>query len=161
MPTISRKLITLDILNVDMQEEGKHVDKKISTGYLELLQQYLDECKLLLALAGELRESVFSGMVESSGTCLHITNKRMLSVQIRLLEYVLVYYNASQKIEVIQASEFGSQADRRLGLLQTKAIKARSQFKTVAKAMGRSDLQAFILATYLPEFHWGWKALKI
>lgn len=160
MSTVSRKLITLDMLREDLSEEDIPVEG-VPDSYLKLLEQYLSECRALLFLAGDLKDGVFVDIVATSGTCLHITNKRMLKVQIRLLEYVLAYYDATHKAEKIQAFEFDSQADRRLDLLQTKAIKARSQFKTVAQAMGPSDLQELIDATCLPEFDWSWKALGL
>ena len=160
MSTVSRKLITLDMLREDLSEENIAFDN-VPDSYLKLLEQYLGECRALLFLANDLKDSAFVDMVATSGTCLHITNKRMLKVQIRLLEYVLDYYDASQKAEQIQAYEFDSQADRRLDLLQTKAIRARAQFRTVAQAMGATDLQEFLEATCLPEFDWSWKALGL
>lgn len=160
MSTVSRKLITIDMLREDLLDEDITVDN-VPDSYLKLLAQYLKECRALLLLAKEFKDSVFADTVASSGTCLHIINKQMLKVQIRLLEYVLDYYDATHKAEKIQACEFDSQADKRLDLLQTKAIKARAQFRTVAQAMGPTDLQEFIEATALPEFDWSWKALAL
>lgn len=174
MSTITRKLITLDMLHQDMVDECEefsehdslqpfnsehHSCALVSEHYLKLLARYLEECRQITFLAKELKDNAFSDLVLSSGAISHFSNKQMLSVQSRLLEYVLAFYSASQKADKILASEFDDRADKRLDLLQTKAIKARSQFKTVALAMGKSDYQAFKKALCLPEEDWSWSML--
>lgn len=144
--------------------EGKsrlehHSCALVSEQYLKLLSRYLEECRHILFLAKDLKESAFSDVVSSAGAVSHFHQKQMLSVQSRLVEYVLAFYSASQKADKILASEFDDRADKRLDLLQTKAIKARSQFKTVAQAMGKSDYQAFQNALCLPEQDWDWSRL--
>lgn len=159
MSSISRKLVSLDMLREDMHEEYEYVDHKSNEAYLKLLTQYLHQCQALFLDAEPLADHVFIDAIEASGTHLHIVNKQMLRVQIRLLEYVLDYYVASEKASEIQQNDFGSAADRRLDLLQTRAIKAKNQFRIVAEAMGAIDLAAFLEAACLAESDWGWKAL--
>ena len=174
MLTITRKLITLDMLHQDMVDESEQGSERIqpqqrhgehhscalvSANYLKLLACYLEECRQVTFLAKALKDNAFSDLVSSSGTLSPFSNKQMLSVQSRLLEYVLAFYSASNKADKILASEFGDQADKRLDLLQTKAIKARSQFKTVALAMGKNDYQVFKTALCLPEQDWAWSTL--
>lgn len=174
MLTITRKLITLDMLHQDMMDESEqgseHVQSPqshsephscalVSANYLKLLARYVEESHQVTLLAKELKDSAFSDLVSNSGTVSHFSNKQMLSVQSRLLEYVLAFYSASQKADKILAYEFDDKADKRLSLLQTKAIKARSQFKTVALAMGKNDYQTFKTALCLPEQDWAWSTL--
>ena len=159
MSPTSRKLISLDMLREDMQDECALGEAAHNDAYLKLLKQYCQQCKALLLEAEPLADHIFVEAIEASGTHLHILNKQMLRVQIRLLEYVLDYYAASKKASKIQQSDFGSAADRRLNLLQTKAIKARNQFRIVAEAMGAQDLAAFLQAACLAESDWGWQAL--
>lgn len=172
MSTITRKLIALDMLHQDMADEWEalceqtlpphyrsehHSCALVPAQYLKLLARYLEECRQIIVLAKDLKDSTFSDLVLSSGAITHFSNKQMLLVQCRLLEYVLAFYSASHKADKILASEFGDRADKRLDLLQTKAIKARSQFKTVALAMGKSDYQEFKQALCLPQADWGWQ----
>ena len=159
MQTIIRALINLDMLTEDLQDQDCRVSNSVSDGYLKLLQQYLEKSHTLLSQVNDMTEHEFSEIAHASGTCKHITSKRMLGIQIKLIQYVLSYYSASVKIAKLQASEFDSYADKRLDLLQTKAVRARSQFKTVAKAMGKTDLQGFIETLGLPDVDWGWGAL--
>lgn len=159
MSPISRKLISLDMLREDMFEEWDETGKVVSASYLKMLGQYLSQCRALMMEAETLNDHMFIDAIDASGTHLHILNKQMLRVQIRLLEYVLDYYQATQKAAKIQQSEFDSYADKRLGLLQTRAIKARNQFRTVAEAMGEQDLAAFLEAACLSQNDWSWQAL--
>lgn len=161
MQTFTRTLINLDILNQDLRDIEHREAKLISSEYQKLLHQYLEKCQSLFALATSMNEHEFSEIVTASGTCAHISSKRMLGVQIKLIQYVLDFYSANAKIKQLQANEFDSKADKRLDLLQTKAVKARSQFKTVAKAMGKADLQEFARIMGLPKADWSWEALAV
>lgn len=171
MSTITRKLIALDMLHQDIVDEWDAFSEQtlpqhyrsehhscafVSAQYLKLMARYLEECRQIIFLAKDLKDNTFSDVVLSSGAITHFSNKQMLLVQCRLLEYVLAFYSASQKADKILASEFDDRADKRLDLLQTKAIKARSQFKTVALAMGQSDYHEFQQTLCLPETDWGW-----
>ncbi|MCY7296113.1 hypothetical protein [Alteromonas sp. a30] len=159
MSPISRKLVSLDMLREDMLEASENANHEVNAVYLKMLSQYLSQCQSLMVEAEALSDHVFIEAIEASGTHLHILNKQMLRVQIRLLEYVLDYYSATQKAGKIQQSEFDSYADKRLGLLQTRAIKARNQFRIVAEAMGAQDLAAFLEAACLSPNDWSWQAL--
>lgn len=59
------------------------------------------------------------------------------------MEYVITAWEASQKASRIIADSFDESADKRLELLQVKAIKAKSQLKTVAIAMGKADYEVY------------------
>ena len=164
MQTVTRKLINLDMLLEDLLDASDNSNQPLidwSDSYLKLLKQYLKECQQLLQLIVDLKEHEFVALVGGSGACSHIKGKRMLGVQIRLIEYVIDVHVASVKVARLQASEFDDYADKRLNLLQTKIVKARSQFKTVAKAMGEVDLHLFISALGLPVSEWGWYELGL
>lgn len=164
MATFARQLIALDMLSQDMQDE---LDDNMSSpfavpdDYLRHLTRYQALLENVQFLAEELTENGFSDAVHSSGLCRHISTKRMVEVQAKLLKYVLDFYDARYKADQIQDSDFGEHADKRLGLLQTKAIKARGQFKTVAKALGVEEYQAMVESVPLPHQDWEWQKLGL
>ena len=69
-------------------------------------------------LSGSLFEDIFE-------------RKRMVGVYIKLVGYVITAWEATNKANAIISENFDSSADKRLELLQLKAIKAKSQLKTV------------------------------
>ena len=75
--------------------------------------------------------------------------------------FVIDFYEARRKVLGILENEFSSLADKHLDLLQTKAIKARSQFKTVAQALGKEEYCQFISQLGLPDHEWGWLQLRL
>ena len=77
---------------------------------------------------------------------------------ILLLCYVLQHWETSRKIDAILADQFDENADKRLDLLQVKNIKAKSQFKTVAGAMGKRDYELFVQNMGLNHPDWTWQA---
>lgn len=165
MSTVSRLLVNLDILKEDMEDVLTESKAKslnyLSAEYLRLLNQYLQTCRVLLGVATDLTEAAFREAVNATGNCPHIVSKRMLSVQVRLLSYVIDYYKAHQKVMQLQETDFSDEADKRLELLMPRAVSAKTKFKTVALAMGRTDYQAFVAGACLPHFDWDWEVLRL
>ena len=86
--------------------------------------------------------------------------KRMVAVYIKLIGYVLTAWEATSKANAILLDNFDASADKRLELLQVKAIKAKSQLKTVATAMGQSDYEKFTRTLGLETQEWQWDTLR-
>ena len=165
MSPVSRQIIALDILCQEMQEyhavNVHHDDYGQSSSFLRLLEQLTNQMKSLAEHASEHTENGFIEQMRTSQTCQHIKSKQMLNVHCRLLEFVLAFYSADIKAKALLADDFGQLADKRLNLLQTRAIKARNQYKTVSQALGKTDYQAFIDHVGLPQQLWGWEELRI
>lgn len=163
MSSISRLLVTLEMLTDEMAEELAlpHVNtgRKVSSRYLSLLKQVQHTSEDLLGLASDFTENGFSDAIAEHKICTYLVNKKVLMVQNKLLEYAVKYYDASQRAEQIRHDEFNPQADIRFDLLSTRAIKIRAQYKTIAKAMKESDYQRLQRGIGLAEFDWGWEVL--
>lgn len=163
MVSINRNLVALDILHQDMIEELEVLAKKqrqvVSETYVRLLKQYLALLETLAKLGDTLTESNFSDTMAKSEVCRHLVSKKMLRVNIRLIEYVIEYYDLSGKIREIKHIDFSHQADVRFDLLSTRAIKLKAQYKTIVRAMNEIDYRSFLMGVCLPEFDWGWKVL--
>tara|TARA_A200000159_G_scaffold73515_1_gene68270 strand:- start:24676 stop:25125 length:450 start_codon:yes stop_codon:yes gene_type:complete len=89
-----------------------------------------------------------------------IGRKSMVTVYMKLLNYVLTAWDATLKADEIINDNFDNNADVRLELLQVKAIKAKSQLKTVASAMGKQDYKAFCSLLGLTADKWQWDTLR-
>lgn len=163
MSTFSRQLIALDMLSEEMTEALALPEvsqtAQVSSEYLSLLSQYRRVSESLGQLAAELTEIGFSETVSKHNVCIHLVNKKVLMVQNKLLEYAVDFYDASRRAERIRHDEFNQQADIRFDLLSTRAIKLRSQFKTIAKAMKQSDYESLMRGIGLADFDWGWDVL--
>jgi len=160
MLSLSRLIVNIEMLSEEMRDllagSGLH-----QAEYIELLEQYLKSLKQLnseIAAQG-LTEQQFAQLLAGTELVRCINARRMVSVQIRLIEYVLAYCDADTKAQSILATDFAENADKRLNMLQTKAIKMRKQFKTVADAMGKVDYANFVDCTPLPNEDWQWHRL--
>jgi hypothetical protein len=131
-----------------------------SEAYVRLLSQFRDLMERLKENAIQYTEVGFVGLVAQSGLSIQFKNKQILSIYLKLCEYVIEYYTVSRKAMEIRDTVFSDHAEKRLGLLQTKAIKAKSQFRTVVLALGKSDYQQFAFYTALPLEDWGWQVLN-
>lgn len=163
MSIFNRTLVNLDIINEDMEDElsglGSLYDSGDSDDYLSLLSQYHQlVSKLEGCIADEIDQQV-PGMFQSSHLASLVSSKQFVTVLGRLVGYVLQFYHAQLKYLAILDSEFTPQADRLLNLLQTKAIKAKKQYVTVAKALGEGEYKALLAAVALPKDDWAWHKL--
>lgn len=163
MSLIHRQLIALDMLAQDLSDELNSVEiqqeLRVSAKYLALLSQYLKASQVLLQQGADLRDYEFVELVRQHGVCTHLVSKKLLLVQNRLLNYVLEIYQTNDKLDEIRDTDFSEQAEVRFDLLTTKVIKAKSQYRTVAKAMVKKDYQGLIQAIGLAEFDWGWEQI--
>ncbi|MCF2950488.1 hypothetical protein L0668_20435 [Paraglaciecola aquimarina] len=160
MSAIHRQLIALDMLAQDLIEELDGLcSERVTQQYLALLKQYHIHGLSLADEVETLSDYDFSKWITQHQVCRFLISKKLLLVQNRLVGYVLDYYDASRKSDEIRHSDFSEHADRRFDLLTTKAIKARSQYRTVAKAMNQNDYLKLIEYIGLPLFDWGWEQL--
>lgn len=84
----------------------------------------------------------------------------MVSIHLRLVDYVLTYWQTMQKVNDIRDTNFESNADKRLDLLHVKAVKAKSQLKTVASAMGQDNYSRFLALINLSDVEWQWDVIR-
>lgn len=161
MHSARRTIINLEMLSEEMHDDlmAVHKEAVVSTDYLNLLHAYQMKLAVLEEEVSAVTDMQLSHMLNGSVLAKTIINKRMLSVQIRLLNYVSEYYLATQKADAILNEDFAEQADQRLNILQSRAIKMRKQLKTVAEAMGREDYSNFVVNTPLPSTDWSWQRL--
>ena len=111
--------------------------------------------------ASDLTEQEFMASLNSVSLDIDISSKQLFSIYSRLLGFVVDFYEARQKVLAIIENEFTDLADKHLDLLQTKAIRARSQFKTVAQALGEEEYCQFVSQLGLPDHEWGWQQLRL
>lgn len=160
MAHVNRLLVSLDMLSQDLFDELDDVadtsEPKVSEHYLELLAQYAQFSDTLEQRSIELTERNFTQAIQHSGMCSHLVNKKMLLVQNKLLTYVLEYYTASRKANGIRNHDFSQQAEVRFDLLTTKAIKSKSQFKTLARELTKEDYANLLKGMALADFDWSW-----
>jgi hypothetical protein len=164
MLTLSRQLVALDMVCTELAEYASKVNgynNRVPLGYLHLLKQFCLAIEQLSETANGYKQFAFIAEVDKFGLVLPITNTRILSVYLRLIEYVLDYYQATEKIAGIIDSHFDDNAEKRLQLLQTRAIRAKAQFKIVVQALGKPDYQQFAHHLALPLSDWGWDALRL
>jgi hypothetical protein len=105
-------------------------------------------------------ETGFQTLLKSSLFEDKFERKRMVNVYKKLVDYVITSWEATEKANVIIADSFDEGADKRLELLQVKAIKAKSQLKTVATAMGKTDYEKFTQVFGLTAQEWLWDNLR-
>ena len=163
MSTIANTLTSMEMLHEDMVDECELVKRDdnpiVTESFLRFLEQYKDASDAFEKMADEFTELGFVEYITQQQSCLHLVNKKVLMVQNKLLGYAFDYYEASLKAESIRHTEFNEQADKKFDLLSTRAIKLKSQFRTVAKAMKQTDYENLIEGIGLPEFDWGWERL--
>lgn len=142
MSVLQRKLVNLEMVKDDIAMLPAH--DYASPQHHKLVRQY----RSVLADIGEhlanFTERQFRVAAEQVGMDTVLSQKQMVSVQIKMITSVLAFWDADQKANEILATEFGEQADKRLDLLQVKAIRAKSHLKTVADAMGQHGYQSFV-----------------
>jgi len=157
MATLQRQLVNLEILADDMSAlvHTSHW----TDPHIKLIEAYQIALQQLLNSINTDTDHEFKKRIEASALAKVLDSKRMLSVHLKLIEYILTYWDASQKAAEILESHFTEQADKRLELLQVKAIRAKSQLKTVATAMGKADYQKFVDLLNLSDAQWQWQAL--
>ena len=161
MSAVGRLIINLDILSEDMADDLEQNGTDVPESYLALLKHYQRTAEQLHAALAELTETGAKEALEMSHLSPLSPSKRMISVLVKLVGYVLQYYAAHSKSLDILADDFSDQADEKLNLLQTRAIKAKSQFKTVAFAMGESEYNALRKRVPLPQEDWQWERLQL
>lgn len=163
MAHVNRLLVSLDMLSQDLNDELDNVkgtsEPEVSEQYLDLLAQYAKFSESLEQRSVEITERNFSQMIQHSGMCLHLVNKKMLLVQNKLLTYVIEYYSASRKANGIRNHDFSKQAEVRFDLLTTRAIKSKYQFKTVARELTRDDYENLQKGMALATFDWDWNII--
>ena len=157
MTTIQRNIVNLEIVAEDLQAlpDSEHWSEQ----HIKLIEEYKTALQLLAASLKSETENGFRKWIESSSLGSVLATKKMVSVHLKLIDYVLTYWEASQKANSILDSNFGENADKRLELLQVKAIRAKSQLKTVATAMGQLDYQKFVELLNLRDEQWQWQGL--
>lgn len=142
MSALQRNLVNLDIVKDDIAMLP--MSDYASSQHRKLVMQYREVLTLISAQLPDITEKQFRAATQQTELSNVLSQKQMVSVQIKMITNVLAFWDADQKAQAILATEFGEKADKRLDLLQVKAVKAKSQLKTVADAMGRNDYQAFV-----------------
>ena len=158
MATLQRALVNLEMLSEDINmlsssELGR-------APHLRLLQTILSCLNELSSLTQQETEASFQKSLHGSVFEGVFKRKSMVEVYAKLLRLVITAWEASDKANLIIADNFDERADKRLELLQVKAIKAKSQLKTVASAMGEVDYARFIEALGLHDHQWQWEILR-
>ncbi|GGF85517.1 hypothetical protein [Alteromonas lipolytica] len=156
MGTTQRHLVNLDMLLTDI--EMLDASEYGGQAHIRLFKEIQRTLEGLDMAAQQETVSSFQKAVIHAGLAGPLEDKRMPGIFRRLIGNVLEYWEAHTKAEHILNSQFDGNADKRLELLQVKSIKAKSQFKTVARAMGRTDYQHFIEALGLNHEDWQWPA---
>lgn len=157
MATLQRQLVNLEMLADDLSALA--LKSHWTAVHIKLIEAYQIALQHLLSSMSSEAEHEFKRRIETSALAQVIESKRMLSVHLKLIGYILTYWDASEKAAEILESNFTEQADKRLELLQVKAIRAKSQLKTVATAMGEADYQKFINLLNLSDAQWQWQVL--
>jgi hypothetical protein len=162
--TLTRQLVALDMVCSELADFVGKLDAHhnvVPQPYLNLLKQFCMAIQQLSEIAVDFTQFDFVAEIQKFGLPLPIKNKRILSVYLRLVEYVIDYYQTSEKIAGIRDSHFDDNAEKRLHLLQTRAIKAKAQFKIVVQALGKPDYQQFSRHLGLPPADWAWDVLRL
>lgn len=163
MSNFNRLLVSLDMLCQDLHEELGSVqvmqNQTVSERYLVLLKNYVSISLELQQSAQDLTEKGFSKAINDHGQCTHLVNKKMLMIQNRLLAYVVDYYTAATKAEQIRHDDFSAGGEIRFDLLTTRAIKSKAQFKTIIRALSKSEYANLLQGTGLAKFDWGREVL--
>ena len=154
MHSIQRQLVNLDMLISDIDGLARHEYGLAS--HVKLLKDVQRVLSEIDVLAEHETIASFNKAVLQSGLAKIFADKRLPSIYRRLLEYVLPSWDAQNKVDDILNSEFNEHADKRLELLQVKCVKAKTQFKTVAQAMGRTDYMLFLQSFGLDHDDWRW-----
>ncbi|WP_334016143.1 hypothetical protein [Alteromonas sp. S167] len=158
MARLQRALVNLEILSEDINDLSDTA--LYGDTHKRLLQTMLDTLLELNTLIVDETHASFQQMLAGSPFETVFEKKQMVSVYVKLLGYVITACEATNKASLIINDNFDESADKRLELLQVKAIRAKSQLKTVATAMGKSDYQKFLLMCGLSAPEWSWDVLR-
>ena len=161
MSAVRRIIINLDILSEDMADALGASPNSVPDHYLTLLNQYRGTLEQLIEAMENMTESGARDMLDASHLGAMSPSKTLMTVLRKLIGYVLQFYQAHTRSLDILSDDFSDQADERLNLLQTRAIKAKSQFKTVAFAMGEQDYNHLKQLLPLPQEDWQWERLQL
>lgn len=158
MSPLQRHLINLEMIadDISMLDESE----LLSDEHLQLLKRYKSELTRLNELASSETESAFKSLIQKSVLSTLVDSRQMLLIHLKLIEYIQTFTTADAKIQSILTTRFDSNSDKYLELLQTKAIRAKSQLKTVAMAMGKVDYEKFTQFLSLNQDEWLWDVLK-
>ena len=158
MASLQRTLVNLEILSEDINILD---DSAINTvAHIKLLRSVLEELKNAEPLVAFETEASFQKLLSGSLFEGIFERKGMVGVYIKLVGYVITASEATNKANAILTDNFDPSADKRLELLQVKAIKAKSQLKTVASAMGKEDYEKFVHTLGLFAQEWQWDTLR-
>ena len=158
MTSPQRTLVALDMLSDDINLlNDSQVNSEL---HFKLLSDFLLQLKQLNDSVQQESEASMRCLFVGSQFEQAIGRKSMLIVYMKLLNYVLTAWDATLKAEAIINDSFDDNADVRLELLQVKAIKAKSQLKTVASAMGKQDYEVFCNLLGLSADKWQWDTLR-
>jgi len=158
MARLQRALVNLEMLSEDINDLSE--TELFTDAHNRLLQAILDTLVELNTLVINETQASLQQMLAGSPFENVFEKKQMVSVYVKLLGYVITACEATNKASLIINDNFDERADKRLELLQVKAIRAKSQLKTVASAMGKSDYQKFVLICGLKSQEWSWDVLR-
>ena len=158
MASLQRALVNLEMLSDDINALSS--DKLNTATHIHLLHSGLEELKNAEATVVFETEASFHKILQGSLFDPIFERKRMVGVYTKLVGYVITAWEASNKANAILVDNFDASADKRLELLQVKAIRAKSQLKTVATAMGQNDYEKFTQALGLIAQEWQWDTLR-
>ncbi|WP_083272988.1 hypothetical protein [Alteromonas confluentis] len=153
--TTQRQLVNIDILLSDI-EMLEH-DAYASPEHIRLLSSLEKALAVLNEKAEYETVASFHNAVKSAGLEHTFKDKILIGIYQRLISYVLEYWDAQTKIHGILDDYFDTHSEKRLHLLQTKSTRAKTQFKTVAMAMGQKDYEHFIALLGLHHEDWVWR----
>ncbi len=158
MATLQRSLVNLEMLSDDISTLA-HSELN-SAVHIRLLYAFLTVLNELNKLVEQETEASFHNAL--LGTLFEdiFLRKRMVSVYVKLTGYVITAWEAASKANSIITDNFDEGADKRLELLQVKAIRAKSQLKTVVSAMGIEDYNKFTEVLGLTSHEWQWDTLR-
>jgi hypothetical protein len=158
MTSPQRTLVALDMLSDDINLlNDSQVNSEL---HFKLLSDFLVQLNQLNDSVQQESEAAMKRLFVGSLFEQSIGRKSMITVYMKLLNYVLTAWDATLKADAIINDNFDNNADVRLELLQVKAIKAKSQLKTVASAMGKQDYEVFCNLLGLSADKWQWDTLR-
>ena len=157
MSALQRNLVNLDIVKDDIAMLPR--SEYASAQHRKLVMQYRETLTVIDEQLPEITERQFRLATQQTELSNVLSQKQMVPVQIKMIKNVLAFWDADQKAEAILATEFGEKADKRLDLLQVKAVRAKTQLKTVADAMGCNDYKTFVTVLGLSGTELEWARL--
>ncbi len=153
--TTQRQLVNIDILLTDIEMLER--DAYASPAHIRLLSSLETALAVLNERAVHETVASFQQAVKSAGPEKTFKDKILIGIYQRLISYVLEYWDTQTKIHGILDDYFDPNSEKRLQLLQTKSTRAKTQFKTVAMAMGQKDYEHFIALLGLHHEDWLWR----